>query len=75
MKLEAKVKVVELQQLYASPKELAKAYSLGHTHVYGLLQTMRESKRYRDGIVAYGKVLRVRLSTFEAFWRDYANKH
>lgn len=36
MKLECKV--VELQQLYASPKELAKAYSLGHTHVYGLLQ-------------------------------------
>lgn len=73
MKLEAKV--VELQQLYASPKELAKAYSLGHTHVYSLLQTMRESKRYRDGIVAYGKVLRVRLSAFESFWREYANKH
>lgn len=73
MKLEAKV--VELQQLYASSREIEQAYSLGHTHVHDLLKAMRESKRYRDGIVAYGKVLRVRLSTFEAFWGEYANKH
>ena len=69
------MEVQELKQIYASPKEIGKAYSLGHTHVYSLIQDMRESKRYRDGIVAYGKVHRVRLSTFEAFWREYANKH
>ncbi len=68
------MEVQELKQIYASPKEIGKAYSLGHTHVYDLLQAMRNSK-YRDGVVAYGKIIRVRLSTFEAFWREYAKKH
>jgi len=69
------VKVIDLKQLYASPKELCKAYSLGHTHVYDLLQAMRNSRKYRDDVVAYGKVIRVRLPAFDAFWREYARKH
>lgn len=43
------MEVQELKQIYASPKEIGKAYSLGHTHVYSLLHTMRESKRYKEG--------------------------
>lgn len=69
------VKITELQQLYASPKEICKAYSLGRNHVYSLLRAMKGSKRYRDEVVAYSKVMRVKLAAFDEFWREYAARH
>lgn len=69
------IKVTEIQQLYASPKEICKAYSLGRNHVYSLLRDMKANRRYRDGVVAYSKVIRVKLAVFDEFWREYAARH
>lgn len=40
-----------------------------------LLKAMRADKDYRDSVVSYGKVTRVKLAAFDRFWRAYAAKH
>ena len=69
------VEAVKLQQLYASPAGIGKLYDMGHSHVYTLLKAMRADKDYRDSVVSYGKVTRVKLAAFDRFWRAYAAKH
>lgn len=69
------IQAVKLNQLYASPNTLSQLYDLGMTHVYALLNAMRQDKKYKDEVVSYGKVTRVKLSAFDAFWREYARKH
>lgn len=39
------VEVVRLEQLYASPANLAKLYDLGMTHTRALINEMRASKK------------------------------
>lgn len=68
------IQTVPLEQLYASPAEIGRAFSLGHSHVYKLIDEMKHSS-YKSAVVAYGKVVRVRIKDFENFWREYAAKN
>lgn len=45
------------------------------SHQPHLLKAMRADKDYRDSVVSYGKVTRVKLAAFDRFWRAYAAKH
>lgn len=66
---------VKLNQLYASPACLGQLFNIGSSHIYQLLKVMRNDKVYKDYVVSYGKVTRVKITKFEEFWREYAKTH
>lgn len=63
------VEVVRLEQLYASPANLAKLYDLGMTHTRALINEMRASKKWRTSVVAYNRMICVNIADFEKFWK------
>lgn len=63
------VEVVRLEQLYASPTNIAKLFDLGMTHTRELINEMRASKKWRNSVIAYNRVVRVNIADFERFWK------
>lgn len=66
---------IKLNQIYASPASLEKLFDIGHSHTYDILGEMRKDKDFKKDIISYGKLTRVKISSFEAFWKEYAKKH
>ena len=61
--------VIRLDQLYASPKHLAELFDLGMTSTRALINEMRASKKWRNSVVSYDRMLRVNVKDFETYWK------
>lgn len=61
--------VIRLEQLYASPKHLAEIFDLGMTSARAIIDEMRASKKWRNSVVSYDRMLRVNIKDFETFWK------
>ncbi|WP_418695772.1 hypothetical protein [Acidaminococcus intestini] len=66
---------IKLNQIYASPGSLQELFDIGHSHIYDILREMRKDKEFKTDIISYGKLTRVIITSFEAFWKEYAKKH
>lgn len=69
------IQVAELKREYLSPRHLQEMFDIGHSHLYDILKEMRKDKEFKKYIVSYGKLTRVKITAFEAFWKEYARRH
>lgn len=63
------MEVIQVPQLYATVKEIAKIFSIGEFTARQLIHEMARSK-YKPGVVCYGRMLRVKISEFEKFFQS-----
>ncbi|MEE3478760.1 MAG: hypothetical protein VZQ81_01860 [Succiniclasticum sp.] len=72
--METQVKVLEVGQLYGTVADIADAFGLGQTHVRALVDAMAKDCTYGGGVVRYGRIVRIKFSDFEKFWKKYAER-
>lgn len=61
--------VIRLEQLYASPKHLSELFDMGMTSTRAIIDEMRASKKWRNSVVSYDRMLRVNVKDFETYWK------
>lgn len=73
--MQAQLDIVKVPQMYATQKELCGLFSLSRAHMYNLVQGMKKTPKYKKYVISYSKVVRIKISAFEEYWREYATKH
>lgn len=64
------IDVVKVPQLYAKTKELSQIFSISERSVWYLIAEMEKDKKWAKGIITYGKMMRVKISVFEEFFKS-----
>lgn len=64
------MEVVKVHQIYADVKGLAEIFAISECTVRRLINEMKKDKKWKKGIIAYERMLRIRIADFEGFFKS-----
>lgn len=64
------MEVVKVHQIYADVKGLAEIFSISECTVRRLINEMKKDKKWKKGIIAYERMLRIKIADFEGFFKS-----
>lgn len=63
------VQVVKTPQLYTDVKGICDMFDLSDSTTRRLVHEMQQSKKWKKSVIAYGRMLRIKISDFESFFQ------
>lgn len=65
--MEVKVKMADDAPEYGKVATICKWFSLGQTSARSLIHQMQRDRKWKKGVIAYGRMLLINIRMFEAF--------
>ncbi|WP_105327285.1 hypothetical protein [Acidaminococcus provencensis] len=65
--MEVKVKLADDAPEYGKVATICKRFSLGQTSARNLIHQMQRDRKWKKGVIAYGRMLLINIRMFEAF--------
>lgn len=65
--MEVKVKMADDAPEYGKVSTICRRFSVGQTTARALIHQMQRDKKWKKGVIAYGRMLLVNIRSFEAF--------
>lgn len=65
--MEVKVKLADDAPEYGKVATICKKFSMGQTSARALIHEMQREKKWKKGVIAYGRMLLINIRTFEAY--------